>query len=371
MHLLPLALALAAVPEGLTVAGSVEVYGSYNLAAPEAGVNAFRGFDSRHGSITLQNVTLDAAFERGPVQARLALQVGHAPATYFLAEPPTEGGGGVAPTGPELFRYVQQAWAGYELDVAEGLLLQGGVFLSPVGPEGIAGKDAWLWSRSNLFYALPFYHSGGRATLSLPGGLAASLMACNGWNAVVDGNPQKSGSLQVTWSPDADLSAAVLWFGGVERSPGTPESHAIRHLFDAHATVHVAEPLWVQLHVDGGLETGGLGTSKWLGSALAARVHAFGPLYVAARGDWLRELPGRDGDLEASPILVPSGWLASGTGGVELPSDAGTTLHLEVRRDEAGGPLFFGDDAERDDAGALAPTEESQDTVTLGVVAWF
>src|SRR5262249_18745753 len=166
------------------LAGYVEANYSYNFNRPDNGLTNFRGFDNRHNSFTLSNAVLDGTFASESPAGRLALQIGPAPSPYSLAEPASRGAAGAAATDASTWKYIQQAYAGWKAPIGRGLLLQGGIFLSPIGFEGIAVKDNWNWSRSNLFFGLPFYHTGVRATLEASERLSISTMVCNGWNSV-------------------------------------------------------------------------------------------------------------------------------------------------------------------------------------------
>ena len=145
----------------LSIGGYAETYFQWNINEPSNGITNYRGFDNRHDTFTLSNVAIDAQWDDSSVIGRLTLQVGHTPSTYYLAKPPLPGAGGANATGAEVWKYIQQAYVGYRsTGVARVGSRAGGIFLSPIGPEGIAVKDNWNWSRSNLFFGLPFYHTG-------------------------------------------------------------------------------------------------------------------------------------------------------------------------------------------------------------------
>jgi hypothetical protein len=59
----------------------------------------------------------------------------------------------------------------------------------------MAVRDNWNWSRSNLFFGLPFYHTGVRATYALTE-LGITAGGYNGWNSVLDNNAEKSVALR-------------------------------------------------------------------------------------------------------------------------------------------------------------------------------
>lgn len=347
-----------------TLGGYVEAYYQWSFANPDNGVTNVRGFDNRHNSFTLSNVALDAQYERDALIGRLALQVGAAPATYYLAEPSLPGAGGANASSADTWKLLQQAYAGYRLDVGRGLTVAAGLFLSPIGPESIAVRDNWTQSRSNLFFGLPYYHAGLRATYPLSDTLTATFLVTNGWNNVVDNNREKSVSAQLTYATPT-ISASALYFGGVERPPGAPEGRAWRHLFDAHATWHATRSLSLLAHASAGVEPNDLGTSRWIAGALAARLQICDPLFLAVRGDAFSEhVP--DG---ASAIFWPVPWVASATVTADLRPHPRASLRLELRHDRADGDLFFGG-ATTADGNAIAD-RDSQTTATLGATTWF
>jgi K+-transporting ATPase ATPase A chain len=358
-------------PAPFTLGGYVEAYYQWNFRRPAPGITHYRGFDNRHNSFTLSNVALDASWERERLLGRLALQVGHTPATYYAAEPDRPGAEGTSRSDADLWRYVQQAYVGYKADVGEGLEVTGGLFLSPIGPETIPVKDSWNWSRSNLFFGLPFYHTGVRATQALTRRWAATLAVYNGWNSVVDNNPEKSLSPQLTYS-DEKVSLSVLYFGGVERPEKAPEGRAFRHLFDAHVTWQATERLALLLHGDTGFERNRLGTSWWAAGALYARVRVVDRLFAVLRGDLFREAAARSARGEAAPLFWPVPWVSSGTVTLDVRPHERASLRLEYRHDQAAGPMYFGRRTEGDGVEKpFVPSHRSQDTVTLGATTWF
>ena len=203
----------------LTLGGYGEGYYQWNFNRPPSGITNFRGFDNRHNAFTIANAVVDAQYEKSGVMARIALQVGHTPNTYYLAEPSSPGAGGAGSTDASTWKYIQQAYASAKAPVGKGLTFQLGIFLSPIGMEGMAVKDNWNWSRSNLFFGLPFYHTGMRASYGLTDALTLSVAGYNGWNSVVDNNDEKSVSAALDYVVTDRVTFHALYFGGVERAP--------------------------------------------------------------------------------------------------------------------------------------------------------
>jgi putative OmpL-like beta-barrel porin-2 len=335
-------------PPKITLGGYVEMYYQLNLRTPSNHVTNLRGFDDRDRTFTLANVALDAKAERGALTVHLTLQIGETPTIYYAAEPNG---------GADLWKYLQQANIAYKLGDAT---IDGGLFPSPIGPEVIPIKDNWNWSRSNLFFGLPFYHTGVRVAYPLGGGWTGQLHVYNGWNSVVDNNDRPSIAASAAYAGDK-LSGQLLYFGGDERNDGTPQGRPWRHLFDAYATYAITAELSVLAHADAGFERNNFGTSGWLAGALYAKYQLSPKLYVAARADAFREYVAE----RAQAIFWPVEWIGSGTATLALQPADGLSLRLEVRHDEAADVAFFGGD------GGMDANRRRQDTITLGATGWF
>jgi Putative beta-barrel porin-2, OmpL-like. bbp2 len=357
----------------VTLGGYVEAAFSYNFNQPSNGITNERGFDNRHDTFTLSNAALDTQWEKGPAAARLIAQFGQTPDTYYLAEPSLRGTASVPTEGASTWKYLQQAYVSYKAPLGLGLTFQLGIFTSPIGLESMAIKDDWNWSRSNLFFGLPFYHTGLRATQQVTDKLAATIAVYNGWNSVLDDNPEKSFSGQLAYTDSDRLLFSVLYFGGVERPEHAPEGRAFRQLFDAWVQGKIVSPLWVAMNVDTGFEPNNFGTSWWGAAAGYVRVQPHRVLYLAARGDFFREHRAGDAAGTASPIIWPVAWVASGTGTFEVRPVDGLLARLEYRHDQAADALYFAGHV----AGAgttkqpFVPNARRQDTLTLGATAWF
>jgi hypothetical protein len=356
-------------PGNVTVGAYIEAFYSLNARLPSNHITNLRGFDNRDRTFTLSNVALDTKGERGPLSARLILQVGATPSTYYLAEPALAGTNGANASDAELWKYVQQATLAYS--ASSGLVVDAGLFPSPIGPEVLAVKDNWNWSRSDLFFGLPFYHTGARVAYPLGAGWTAMLHVYNGWNSVVDSNDYPSVAASAAFAGER-LTGQVLYFGGIERPPGAPEGNAWRHLLDAYATITINDQVSLLIHADTGVEPNDIGTSAWVAAAAYAKVQLSSKLYGAVRGDYFREWVASDTATRASPIFWPADWISSLTATVAYQPIAGLSVRLEARHDHADARVFFGGDVTGDgDTVPYEPNRRAQDTLTLGVTGWF
>jgi hypothetical protein len=284
--------ASAATSTGLKVVplGYVEAYGAWNFNRPSNGITNFRGFDNRHSTFSLANVALGAQADVGPVGARLILQYGSTPSTYYLGEPSLAGAGGANASNPELWKYVQEANLTWKAPIGKGLALTLGLIPSPIGYEVFAVKDNWNWSRSNLFFGFPFYHTGLRASYDLTDEVSATFAVLNGWNSVVDNNEEKSFMAYVGYKKPDLLTAQVLYMGGIERKAGSPEGPNWRHHFDAFAQLDATTFLSFVGQADYGWEKNRIGNARWWAGALYARVKPVDRVFVVLRGDRFTEV---------------------------------------------------------------------------------
>jgi hypothetical protein len=255
-------------------------------------------------------------------------------------------------------------------------VIEAGLFPSPIGPEVFAAKDNWNWSRSNLFYGLPFYHLGG--AVSHPIGdtpWTAKLAVYNGWNQIEDTNGYPSLAASAAYS-EGKTSAQLLYFGGVERPNGAPEGQPWRNLFDAVIQVAVTSDVTLMAHVDAGIEPNQIGTSSWLAGAVYAKFQLTPQLFAAVRGDYFDEhvpsTTGRPPLQTATPIFWPVDWVAEGTATLAYQPVDHVALRLEYRHDQAEANAYFGGTVATDPMTMTAiPNRDMQDTVTLGATASF
>jgi hypothetical protein len=356
----------------LTPSAYVETYYAYNFNRPSNGITNYRAFDNRHATFTLENAVLALDGKADRFFARVALQSGSTGETYYLAEPPRPGADGAAAGGPDVFKHVQEAYAGF--GVTPRVDVQAGLYLSPIGPEAMAIKDTWLWSRSNLFYGLPFYHTGARLTWRVTDATTLRVAVLNGWNSVIDNNDTPSISAKATVTLSRRVALDIHYLGGVERDHGAPEGPAARQLVDTYLTLNATDWLDLVVNSDAGIEDNRIGFNGWAAGALFARVKLCDQLFVAARSDAVVEKHAVKDGVASGALLFPSRWLTSHAVALDLRPPVGhVSVRLEYRHDASRDALFFRGDI----AGAgtradpYVSNARSQDTLTLGMTAWF
>jgi hypothetical protein len=356
-------------PLKVTPTGYVEAFYAYNFNRPSNGITNYRGFDNRHNTFSLSNAALGAFWEAGPVGGKIMLQIGSTPSSYYSAEPNLSGAGGANASNAELWKYIQEAYVTYKAPVGRGLLIQAGIVASPIGMEQFAVKDHWTWSRSNLFFGFPYYHTGVRATYEWSPELTSTVSVFNGWNNVVDNNEEKSVQTNTTYRFGEDAFVNLLYWGGIERNTGSPEGPNWRHHFDMVAQAKIFSLLTAAMQADYGFEPTRMGTASWWAVAGATRLRIMKELHFVLRGDRFHEHLATDATRSSTALFWGGAeWVTSGTATLDLRPYDQISFRLEGRHDIAEQPLYF---RRQVDPATSAPNARTQTTVLLGVTAWF
>jgi len=151
---------------------------------------------------------------------------------------------------------LQQAFASYIAPIGSGLRFDVGKYVTHMGYELIEGYDGYNdnYSRSILFgYAIPFTHTGIKASYAFSSKVAGMVEVVNGWDLLRDNNRSKSVGAQLTLTPAAPLTVFLNWIGGPELEN---DNHTSRNVFDVVAIVKPTKSLTLGVNGDYGTENG-------------------------------------------------------------------------------------------------------------------
>ena len=331
------------LPLGLVFGASVDGYYGFNFNRV-AGDAPLRNFDTRHDRINLG--LAEAVVERAPTSTsrfgfRVDLDAGRTADLVAAFEP----------SGAGRYGWLQQAYVTYLAPVGRGLTLDVGKIVTPLGAELIESQDNWNYSRSLLFaLAIPYYHTGARASYAFTDRVAVSGMLVQGWNAVRDNNGAKTIVLQATVKPSPRVSLVQNFITGAEQADNTKDR---RHVLDTVATVTVSDRLSLMANYDYGRDQVDGLAARWQGVALYGRWQAASWWALAPRVEWYKD---GDGFTTGAPQTVRELTLTS-----EQTLAGRLLTRLEYRRDMATTPFFTGESG---------PTD-TQSTVTFGFVYTF
>src|SRR6267143_1758849 len=139
---------------------------------------------------------------------------------------------------------ITQAFAQY---AGGPLTLIAGKFTTLHGTEVIASPGNNNVSRSILFGAIPFTHTGVRATWAVTDTVSLIAGVNNGWDQLTDSNKAKTAELGVTLNPIKPLTITVSGYSGKETvplaTPGSPDG--TRTSINAVVSYQIIDPLSV------------------------------------------------------------------------------------------------------------------------------
>lgn len=326
--------AAAAVPkwfDEIAVNAFVSLAYLYNSNHPASGVNSFRVFDFNDNSFNLDVAELvvqiapskpnDAGFRVDFTAGNSIPQITHTQdqtvAQFDL----------------------QQAFVSYIAPIGSGLRFDVGKYVTHMGYEVIEGYDGYNdnYSRSLLFgYAIPFTHTGVKASYTFSSQVAAMVGVVNGWDLVRDNNHSKSIAAQLTLTPVAPLTVLFNWIGG----PELPNNnHSKRNVFDLVATLKATKALTLGVNGDYGVEDGTSAVvpgadAKWKGIAGYATLALTDKYSFALRGETLHD----DGGVRFGTGTKTT--LSEGTFTPAYKLTDHLLLRGEVRYDKANQPIL-------------------------------
>ena len=204
---------------------------------------------------------------------------------------------------------VTQAYGSY---TGGALTVIVGKFASLAGAEVIASASDTNASRSILFgYAVPYTHTGVRATYAATDTVSVILGVNNGWDQVADTNTDKTVELGFSATPSKMFSLAGVYYSGNELSGGFPNSgmnataltalqatNGSRQLLNLVATLNATDALSFVLEYDNGsqanasLANGTTGTATWDGAAVYVNYQLNDKWRTSLRSEYLNDKDG-------------------------------------------------------------------------------
>jgi hypothetical protein len=342
---------------GISVSGYIDAaytHANRDIEGVNAGSFSPRVFDSLNNSFSLQQFGLQVAKQpKSGFGGLVNITAGKAGQTIH-SFPEFAG-----PTSSQFD--LTQAYAQW----ADGpLTVIAGKFTTLHGTEVIWSPNNANFSRSLLFGAVPFTHTGVRATYAVSDELNLIAGLNNGWDQVQDINRDKTLELGVTFAPLKTLSLAASYYGGKEPGgvPNTtggtftnPSINGRRDSFNFTGSWTVIEPMTLGFEYlqvsqkDAILDPSTGGTKKASYSGWAAYLgYQFMPKLKATLR--LEQLDDKDG--AHFPVAVANA-IANGATGVTGTKSTEYTLTLaymaadnfelrgEVRQDKNDQAVFL------------------------------
>jgi len=317
---------------GISVNGYIDAAYSYANRNVEAGGFSDRVFDSQNNSFALRQFGL------------------------MVLKQPKEGFGGVVnlTVGSDaqlIHSYPEASPSTFDLTQAYGqyatgsLTLMAGKFVTLSGTEVIWSPSNTTFSRSILFGAIPFTHTGVRAAYAVGDQLTLYGGLNNGWDQLTDGNRGKTVELGATYTPIKPLTLIASVYSGKESATATGAQTGTgpqdtRNSLDFVATWSITNAMSLGgeiLYVSQDRPAGG--TAKYNGAAVYF-TYLFTPQWrVVTRGELFDDK--QNFHFAAPGVTAGSGvkYTEITVAGSYLPSNS-MELRAEVRGDRANTAVF-------------------------------
>jgi hypothetical protein len=178
-------------------------------------------------------------------RARYKIKLSGGPATTIVQS--------LEPGGSSVLENLEEGFISYLAPVGKGLQFDVGKFVTQHGAEVIEAKDNWNYSRSLLFaLAIPYYHSGVRATYAPSDKVSFMGTLVNGWNNVGENNSGKTFGAQIALKPNTSFSIVQNFMAGPEQADNSEDW---RRLYDTIATYTVNPKFSLMANYDYGADT--------------------------------------------------------------------------------------------------------------------
>ena len=158
---------------------------------------------TRHNEFNVNLAFLEAKATGDRIRGRLAFQTGTSVPANYTSE------------GTNIFaQLIQEAVAGYQ--VADNLWIDSGIYLSPIGFESWVSRDNWTYTRSLMSDFSPYYHAGLKLSYYVNNLWSVQLNLINGWQNIVENNPGKAFTMQISYNLSDRLKFTYNNFYGLE-----------------------------------------------------------------------------------------------------------------------------------------------------------
>ncbi len=235
---------------GISVSGYIDAMYAHSDRNQVAPAFTTRVFDLENNSFALRQFGLQVAKQpKEGFGGLVNITVGKdAQVIHSFPELASNGGSGLTAAGP-MFD-VTQAFLQYS---SGPLTVIAGKFVTLQGSEVIWTPTNVNASHSILFGAIPFTHTGLRATWAVSDTVSLIAGVNNGWDQLTDSNKAKTAELGLTLNPIKPLTITVSDYYGKETVPFAAPGAAdgMRNSFNVVASYTIIDPLTIGAEILG------------------------------------------------------------------------------------------------------------------------
>jgi hypothetical protein len=164
----------------------------------------------RSGEFQLEQVSFGGDFHWENVRARFLSMMG----LFATTTPRNDASSGVGQWDlSNAYRYLSEANAGYHFDVAHGLNIDAGIFVSYIGLFSYYNYDNWTYQPSYVSSNTPWFFNGLRIQYFPTNTLKIEPWIINGWQSYGRFNKNLGFGGQILWQPNENLKLVFNNYG--------------------------------------------------------------------------------------------------------------------------------------------------------------
>jgi hypothetical protein len=162
----------------------------------------------------------------------------------------------------DAYRYVSEAWGGYHWDVAHGLNVDAGIFVSYIGLFSYYNFDNWTYQPSFVSSNTPWFFNGLRIQYFPTTKLKIEPWIINGWQSYARYNGHGGLGGQILWRPNPNTDVVFNNYGMGEDDAGFPgrsrvhADYSVQQRFYNNPKKYLDQIAWT-ITGDAGCEYGG------------------------------------------------------------------------------------------------------------------
>lgn len=328
----------------ITFSGLIDGYYSYAANHPGSGNNAYRNFDVRANSMSLNMAKFTLEHDADPVGFKIDLGYGRAWDLFNFQD---------TANGFDNLKYVPQAYITFKPAKAKGLQVDFGKFYTSAGAEPTETHLNWNYSRALMYANGPYYHFGLRTSMPVNKYLTVGYQLVNGWNNVEDNNSGKTMGFTT-----ALTVGKFAWLNTYYTGPEQNKTNkGFRNFYDTVVTFNPTDKVSTYLNFDYGNQkfVAGKGSNDWIAIAGAARFQLTKTISFSPRVEHYYD---KDGLITGVAQKLNEFTLTG-----EYKWAEGLLTRVEFRRDWSNKPVF--------ERGENVGVAKGQNTVLIGLVAYF
>jgi len=193
----------------LTGVAYVDSYYNYDFHHPKDNTHTISSTIGRSNEFTINMASIGIETNYKNVIGKLWLQYGQMGAIVQDMDG-TVGHG--RNTSISNLKYIREASAGYHFDVAYGLNVEAGIFMSYIGLESYVLGENWSYQRSSVCDFTPFYFQGARLQFYPTKHLKTEVWVLNGWQSYNSWNQSLGLGSSTYWRPNEDLQVVANFY---------------------------------------------------------------------------------------------------------------------------------------------------------------